>query len=129
MNKQDWYNMGAQIGDLVQSAIDNQDFQQLNQSITKAINETLDLVQKNMQNLRQNTGEQRDQAGEQNTSGQQRDAGDHRQNGDSWQSVAGSWREAYERAAGAGEKVRRSGSVIQAEMKAGPVLGKRITPR
>lgn len=104
MNKQDWYNMGAQIGDLVQSAIDNQDFQQLNQSITKAINETLDLVQKNMQNLRQNTGEQRDQAGEQNTFGQQRDAGDHRQNGDSWQSVAGSWREAYERAAGGRRK-------------------------
>ena len=47
MDKQDWYNMGTQIGDLVQSAIDNQDFQQLNQSITKAINETLDLVQKN----------------------------------------------------------------------------------
>lgn len=49
MDRQDWYEIGTQIGDLVQSAIDHQDFRQLNQSITKAINETLNLVQKNVQ--------------------------------------------------------------------------------
>lgn len=49
MGKQDWYDMGAQIGDLVQSAIDNNDFQQLNRSIADTINSTLNLVQKNMQ--------------------------------------------------------------------------------
>ena len=40
--------MGAQIGDLVQSAIDSNDFKQLNQSITNTINDTVNLVQKNM---------------------------------------------------------------------------------
>ena len=79
MDKQDWYNMGTQIGDLVQSAIDNQDFQQLNQSITKAINETLDLVQKNVQDgIRQSQ-----------TNGK---------------AAPGSWRSAYERAAGTGTR-------------------------
>ena len=75
MDKQDWYNMGTQIGDLVQSAIDNQDFQQLNQSITKAISDTLDLVQKNVQDgLGQAAG--------------------------GGKAAPNSWRAAYERAAG-----------------------------
>ena len=86
MDKQDWYEMGAQIGDLVQSAIDSQDFKQLNQSITKAINETLDMVQRNVQDgMRQSSA-----------------------NGHG----AGSWRSAYERAAGngraAGEEWKRN---------------------
>lgn len=50
MDKQEWYNMGAQIGDLVQSAIDSNDFKQLNQSITETINDTVKMVQKNIQN-------------------------------------------------------------------------------
>lgn len=80
MDKQDWYEMGAQIGDLVQSAIDSQDFKQLNQSITKAINETLDMVQRNVQDgMRQSSA-----------------------NGHG----AGSWRSAYERAAGNGRAAR-----------------------
>lgn len=41
--------MGAQIGDLVQSAIDSNDFKQLNQSITDTINDTVNLMQRNMQ--------------------------------------------------------------------------------
>ena len=41
--------MGAQIGDLVQSAIDSNDFKQLNQSITNTINDTVNLVQRNIQ--------------------------------------------------------------------------------
>ena len=49
MNKQDWYDMGAQIGDLVQSAVDNKDFRQLNQAITDTINSTVNIVQKNVQ--------------------------------------------------------------------------------
>ncbi len=49
MDKQDWYDMGAQIGDLVQSAIDSNDFKQLNQSITNTINDTVNLVQRNIQ--------------------------------------------------------------------------------
>lgn len=47
MDKQDWYEMGAQIGDLVQSAIDSKNFRQLNQSITDTINTTIEMVQKN----------------------------------------------------------------------------------
>ncbi|MDD3796360.1 MAG: hypothetical protein PHE06_10405, partial [Lachnospiraceae bacterium] len=49
MGKQDWYDMGAKIGDLVQSAIDSNDFKQLNQSITNTINTTLDTVQKSVE--------------------------------------------------------------------------------
>lgn len=48
MDKQDWYDMGAQIGDLVQSAIDSNDFKQLNQSIADTINTTMNMVQKNV---------------------------------------------------------------------------------
>ena len=47
MDKQDWYDMGAQIGDLVQSAIDSKNFRQLNQTITDTIRTTAELVQKN----------------------------------------------------------------------------------
>ena len=49
MDKQDWYNMGAQIGDLVQSAIDSKDFKELNTTLTNALNATVDSVQKSMQ--------------------------------------------------------------------------------
>ncbi len=38
MERQDWYELGAQIGDLVQSAIDTNNFQQLSQSIADTIN-------------------------------------------------------------------------------------------
>ena len=41
--------MGTQIGDLVQSAVENKDFQQLNQSITDTINATVNMVQKSVQ--------------------------------------------------------------------------------
>ena len=44
MNKQDWYDCGARIGDLVQSAIDSNDFKQLNQSITDAVNTAMDML-------------------------------------------------------------------------------------
>ena len=47
MDKQDWYDMGAQIGDLVQSAIDSKNFRQLNQTITDTIRTTAEMVQKN----------------------------------------------------------------------------------
>ena len=56
MDKQDWYDMGAQIGDLVQSAIDSNDFKQLNQSITNTINDTVNLVQRNIQDEKRRAG-------------------------------------------------------------------------
>ncbi len=48
MENQNWYDMGAKIGDLVQSAIDNNDFKQLNKSISDTINYTMEAVQKSM---------------------------------------------------------------------------------
>lgn len=48
MENQNWYEMGAKIGDLVQSAIDNNDFKQLNKSISDTINYTMETVQKSM---------------------------------------------------------------------------------
>lgn len=47
MDKQDWYDAGARIGDLVQSAIDSKNFRELNQSIADTINTTIEMVQKN----------------------------------------------------------------------------------
>lgn len=81
MDKQDWYKMGTQIGDLVQSAIDSKDFKELNASLLKTVNATLDTVQKNMQDgLRQ------------------------AQNSANDEFKAGSWKAAYERAAQTGER-------------------------
>ena len=48
MNKTDWYNCGARIGDLVQSAIERNDFKQLNEAITDTINATVDAVQESI---------------------------------------------------------------------------------
>ena len=45
MDVKDWYNCGAKIGDLVQQAIDSNDFKQLNKAITDTINSTVDAVQ------------------------------------------------------------------------------------
>ena len=45
MNEKDWFECGERIGDLVQSAIDSNNFQQLNKAITDAINQTVDSVQ------------------------------------------------------------------------------------
>ncbi len=42
MNNKDWYDYGAKIGDLVQKAIDNNDFRQLSQSIADTLNEAAD---------------------------------------------------------------------------------------
>lgn len=83
MDRQDWYRMGTQIGDLVQSAIDNKDFKELNESILKTVNATLDTVQKNMQD-------------------------GFRQAQDTMQEEfkAGSWKAAYDRAAKMGEHYR-----------------------
>ena len=45
MDSKDWYNCGAKIGELVQSAIDSNNFKQLNDAITETINETMESVQ------------------------------------------------------------------------------------
>ena len=45
MDSKDWYNCGAKIGELVQSAIDSNNFKQLNEAITETINETMESVQ------------------------------------------------------------------------------------
>ena len=45
MNSTDWYNCGAKIGELVQNAIDRNDFKQLNDAITDTSNATVDAVQ------------------------------------------------------------------------------------
>ena len=46
MDKQDWYQCGARIGDLVQSAIDSQNFSQLSKAIQDTVNQTLDSAKK-----------------------------------------------------------------------------------
>ena len=48
MNDKDWYECGQKIGDLVQSAIDSKNFQQLNKAITDTINQTVDSVQQSI---------------------------------------------------------------------------------
>ena len=44
MNTNDWYDAGAKIGELVQSAIDNNNFRSLNQSITDTINDAIEHI-------------------------------------------------------------------------------------
>ena len=57
MNEKDWYECGAKIGDLVQSAIDSNNFQQLNKAITDTINQTVDSVQESLyRDFRKNQG-------------------------------------------------------------------------
>lgn len=46
MDKKDWFDCGARIGDLVQSAIDSDNYQHLNESITDAINDTVEALSK-----------------------------------------------------------------------------------
>lgn len=46
MDPKDWYDYGAKVGDLVQSAIDKKDFKRLNQSITEALSEAAASLQK-----------------------------------------------------------------------------------
>lgn len=97
MGKQDWYDMGAQIGDLVQSAIDNNDFQQLNRSIADTINSTLNLVQKNMQEAAKQA-----QAAGKDVSGA---------SGGTWRSAGGTaFGQAMDRARGAGADSGRKGA-------------------
>lgn len=44
MANQDWTNLGDEIKDIVQSAVDSHNFKQLNESITKTINSAMDNV-------------------------------------------------------------------------------------
>ena len=48
MNEKDWFDCGARIGDLMQSAIDSNNFQQLNKAITDTINQTVDSMQESL---------------------------------------------------------------------------------
>lgn len=48
MDNKDWFDCGARIGDLVQSAIDSKNYQHLNESISDAISDTIDSLQKNL---------------------------------------------------------------------------------
>ena len=48
MDNKDWFDCGARIGDLVQSAIDSKNYQHLNEAITDAINDTVDALQKSL---------------------------------------------------------------------------------
>ncbi len=41
MSKKDWYNLGNDIKDIVQSAVDSQDFDKLNQTISNVVNGAL----------------------------------------------------------------------------------------
>lgn len=79
MDRQDWYKMGTQIGDLVQSAIENQDFKRLNETITNTINATVEMVQKNVQEGIERESDRTEQKGSTPS--------------------AGSWKAAYEQAA------------------------------
>ena len=51
MDAKDWYECGAKIGDLVQSAIDSNNYKELNDAINDVINDTVDLVQKNIKKM------------------------------------------------------------------------------
>ena len=44
MTNQDWSNLGNDIRNLVQSAIDSQDFQKLNETISRTINQAVEGV-------------------------------------------------------------------------------------
>ncbi len=48
MNNNDWYEAGQKIGDLVNDAVDNHNFKQLNESISAAINDVLDTLQRSV---------------------------------------------------------------------------------
>ena len=59
MDAKDWYECGAKIGNLVQSAVDSKNFDQLNQSITSAINESVQAVSSSFQRQRRQQDEAR----------------------------------------------------------------------
>ena len=48
MDNNEWFECGARIGDLVQSAVDSMNFNQLNKSITDALNDSIDAVQESV---------------------------------------------------------------------------------
>lgn len=50
MANQDWYNLGEDIKNMVQSAIDSKDFRQLNESINRSINTAMDSVSQGLRN-------------------------------------------------------------------------------
>ena len=53
MKNNDWYDLGEQIKDMVQSAVDSQDFRKLNQTVSGVINQAVssaaDSVKKGME--------------------------------------------------------------------------------
>ena len=49
MDSKDWYNCGAKIGDLVQNAIDSNNFKSLNDSIIRTISQSLDAAADSLQ--------------------------------------------------------------------------------
>ncbi|MDO4475156.1 MAG: 5-bromo-4-chloroindolyl phosphate hydrolysis family protein [Lachnospiraceae bacterium] len=56
MNEKDWYDAGARIGDLVQKAIDNEDFSQLSRSIADVVNNAVNEVQASLRNPKPGQG-------------------------------------------------------------------------
>lgn len=56
MARQDWSNLGDDIRNMVQSAIDSKDFQQLNQSINRTINDAMQNINKGFQKAGRNMG-------------------------------------------------------------------------
>lgn len=56
MAHQDWSNLGNDIRNMVQSAIDSKDFQQLNQSINRTINDAMQNINKGFQQAGKNMG-------------------------------------------------------------------------
>lgn len=48
MSKQDWYNLGDEINDIVQEAIDSQNFSRLNQTINQTLGRTMDAAMEGM---------------------------------------------------------------------------------
>lgn len=50
MRNKDFYDLGEQIKDMVESAIDSQDFRKLNQTVTDTINQAVNGVKKGMEN-------------------------------------------------------------------------------
>ena len=48
MDNNEWFECGARIGDLVQSAVDSSNFKELNKSITDALNDSIDAMQQSL---------------------------------------------------------------------------------
>ena len=89
MSRNDWYNLGNDIRDIVQNAVDTQDFDKLNQAINGAITGAIKTAEEGLKDagILPDAARYADQAAAGQPNGTQKEAG---QNGGSGVSGAGS---------------------------------------